>query len=237
MAKPDLSHITPDLRALAVPLERIQLDPENVRLHPERNIEAIMASYRRFGQRKPIVVNRTTGRGTTIDGNGQLIAAMRLGWTHIAVTWVDDDEDTAKAYAIAANQTGLSSQYDYQQLAAQVQELSAAGMDIAVLGFADFELEPLLQASWVPPALVETPAEEESSSAKEADEQEGEEHGTGTPVVWSPHALIEISDEAMPVVQAALARYREESGNEDLDDGTALVRVCQAYMDMLGSEV
>ena len=38
----DLAHISPDLRALAVPIESIFPDPDNARVHPERNMAAVM---------------------------------------------------------------------------------------------------------------------------------------------------------------------------------------------------
>jgi hypothetical protein len=35
-----------------------------------------------------------------------IAAAQQLGWTHIAVVWVDDDDITATAFALADNRTG-----------------------------------------------------------------------------------------------------------------------------------
>jgi len=54
-------------------------DPANARKHNDRNIEAIIASLRRFGQQKPIVIDST---GVVRAGNGMLEAAKRIGWEY-----------------------------------------------------------------------------------------------------------------------------------------------------------
>src|SRR6516164_2699654 len=77
--KPDRSHIVEQLRPLAVPCSDLILDPANARRHPDPNVEAIKASLRVYGQRKPVVVNRRTG--TIEAGNGTLQAALALGWS------------------------------------------------------------------------------------------------------------------------------------------------------------
>ena len=77
--KPDLGHIADQLRPLAVEVSTLVEDPANARLHPTRNMEAITASLRRFGQRKPVVVRR---EGMIIEaGNGTLAAARAAGVT------------------------------------------------------------------------------------------------------------------------------------------------------------
>jgi ParB family chromosome partitioning protein len=72
-----------------------------------------MKSYRRFGQRKPIVA---LADGTVIAGNHQLEAARRLGWTNIAVVRTDDDELSAQAFALADNRTSDLGTYDREDL-------------------------------------------------------------------------------------------------------------------------
>jgi hypothetical protein len=42
------------LRVERVPLDSIRPDPANVRLHGERNLEAIQGSLARFGQQKRV---------------------------------------------------------------------------------------------------------------------------------------------------------------------------------------
>lgn len=74
---PELAHISPDLRAIAVPIDSLIPDPGNVMLHPQRNFEATKASLATYGQRKSIVVNERTG--IVEAGNGTLDAGKALG--------------------------------------------------------------------------------------------------------------------------------------------------------------
>jgi ParB-like chromosome segregation protein Spo0J len=87
-----------------VPLDAILLDPANVRLHPERNLEAIRASLQRFGQAEPLVVQRSSQR--LIAGHGRVQAMRELGWTEADIVEVDADDVTATALGIALNRSG-----------------------------------------------------------------------------------------------------------------------------------
>ena len=111
-----LEHIIEPLRHLAVPVGDIAFDPVNTRHHDDANLDAITGSLRRFGQRKPIVVNKTTG--IVEAGNGTLEAAKkRLGWTHLAVVYVEDDPVTATAFSIADNRTAELATWNEDELA------------------------------------------------------------------------------------------------------------------------
>ncbi|HLO39718.1 MAG TPA: DNA modification methylase [Phycisphaerales bacterium] len=127
--------VTPRLRPLLVPLDKISADPANLRKHPESSIEAILASYRRFGQQKPIVVD---ARGVTIAGAGQLEAARRLGWTHIAAVRSNLTGVERVGYAIADNRSGEFSAWDVDALHAV-----SATLPDDVLASAGFTLEDI----------------------------------------------------------------------------------------------
>jgi hypothetical protein len=58
-----LDYIAPDLRQLAVPIETLTEAPDNARRHTDRDIQALMDSLRRFGQRKAIVAKARLPRG------------------------------------------------------------------------------------------------------------------------------------------------------------------------------
>ena len=111
--------IADDLLPLAKPIKKFK----SLEGNPRRgDIEAVVRSYERFGQRKPIVALRD---GTVIAGNHQLEAAKRLGWKEIAVVYVDDDDATAKAFSIADNQTHELGGYDSVELLAMLDEVAA----------------------------------------------------------------------------------------------------------------
>lgn len=100
--------VAPDLLQLVRPIGSLREDPRNARRHDARNIEAIRRSLEEFGQRKPVVA---TTDGTVVAGNGTLRAALDLGWTEIAVATFEDQEK-ARAFAIADNRTSDLSDFD-----------------------------------------------------------------------------------------------------------------------------
>jgi len=70
------------------------------------NVDAIMASYSEFGQMRPIVIRpNNDGTSTILAGNHQVMAAKKLGWTHIAAVSMDADNARAVAFALADNRT------------------------------------------------------------------------------------------------------------------------------------
>ena len=85
----------PHIPTRRVSLSSLHLDPANVRLHGEGNMEAIAGSLQRFGQAEPLVVQASTGR--VIGGNGRLVAMKRLGWTECDVVELDIDDLQATA--------------------------------------------------------------------------------------------------------------------------------------------
>lgn len=99
--------ILESLAPLAVNIDSLVGLPGNPR---KGDTEAVAASLARFGQRKPIVV-RASDR-TIVAGNHTWMAAKSLGWAEIAAVLVDDDEATAKAFALADNRTAELGTYD-----------------------------------------------------------------------------------------------------------------------------
>lgn len=124
-----------------VSIERISHDPANVRTHGPRNLDAIKASLRKFGQQKPIVVDR---KGTIIAGNGTLAAARELGWKEINVVRSDLIGVDATAYAIADNRTAELAEWDNPSLAQMLDSLKLTeSIDELVTGFSPDEMERL----------------------------------------------------------------------------------------------
>ena len=64
----------------SVPLSTLSFDPANLRKHGRRNLDAIKASLRRFGQQKPIVVD---AKGIVLAGN---LVMMFLFWELVGVS-------------------------------------------------------------------------------------------------------------------------------------------------------
>jgi ParB family chromosome partitioning protein len=134
-------YITAQLWPLALPIGDLLEDPSNARLHNEQNINAIKSSLQKFGQRKPVVLNKRSG--IVLAGNGTLTAARSLGWEYLATVIVDDDPATATGFAIADNRTAELAEWDDEVLA-RLLEAVEEEMPAVELGFTDEDLAELL---------------------------------------------------------------------------------------------
>ena len=114
------------MKVESVRIEDISPDPANVRKHSPKNLAAIRASLRRFGQQKPIVVD---GDGVVRAGNGTLAAATELGWTHIDVVRTELTGSDAVAYAIADNRTAELAEWDGEALQAVLRSFDDQTME------------------------------------------------------------------------------------------------------------
>jgi hypothetical protein len=125
-----------------IAINELSLDPANVRKHDRRNLDAIKASLRKFGQQKPIVVD---SRGIVLAGNGTLTAAKELGWSEIQITRTTLSGVDATAFAIADNRTAELAQWE-DSLSDVLKSLADADVDLGELGFTPKEIEELNQS-------------------------------------------------------------------------------------------
>lgn len=126
----------------SVAITEIRPNPENARHHARRSIEAIRRSLKRFGQQRPIVIDR---QGMILAGHGTHEAAKLLRWKSIAVIRSRLIGRQAIAYLISDNRIGDLSEWDARELRAQIDLLRAADQEIADdMGFAVHELAALL---------------------------------------------------------------------------------------------
>jgi ParB-like nuclease domain len=142
-------NIAPDLISLAVPVANLTLMQGNPR---KGDVEAVKRSYEKFGQRKPIVARRTglddkgIGIGIVTAGNHQLQAAKALKWKEIAVVFIDEDENTAKAFSLADNRTHDLGTYDDGELNTLLKEMEAFDKDLfAATGYTNSDIDILLK--------------------------------------------------------------------------------------------
>lgn len=102
-----------------VPVIGLRADEANARKRTPRNIEAIRASFSRFGQVRPILTFEfEKGVRTVISGNGGFLVAQQMGWTHLAAIPFSGSKSEARAYAIADNRAGEFSEWDLKVLEA-----------------------------------------------------------------------------------------------------------------------
>ncbi len=130
-------------------------DPANARRHPQRNLDAVMASLKRFGQQKPIVID---ANNIVRAGNGTLAAAKALGWKELDCVRSDLPITELSAYAVADNRTAELAEWDPDGLAAVLDGMDAAEMRSLAFDDADelaqilhrTQSEPLGEAATIP---------------------------------------------------------------------------------------
>jgi hypothetical protein len=129
------------MKTESVKIKDLLNDPSNVRKHDERNIDAIKASLKRFGQQKPIVVDV---KGIVVAGNGTLDAAKSLGWKEVQVVRTKLEGAEAIAYAVADNRTAELAIWDEDALAQTLAALHTdESIDELVTGFTQLDFDEL----------------------------------------------------------------------------------------------
>jgi DNA modification methylase len=145
--------IIADLKGLATPINDLQLLPGNPR---RGDVDAVRRSLLTFGQRKPIVARRDDK--VVIAGNHTLQAARLLGWTEIAVVWVDDDETTSKAFALADNRTSDLGTYDETALAELIGQVGSIDPELLqASGWDRQSVQDLLDGMQTQPKHIDDP--------------------------------------------------------------------------------
>lgn len=138
-----LAHINRDLRSLARAMGRLRPDPNNARIHDERNVETIRASLALHGQQTPIVLEAD---GKTVKkGSGTLVAARLLGWKWIAAIRYDGKPENVAAYAVTDNRSAELATWDEVVLAQIFRDLDAieGGRD-TLPGWTNADVDALL---------------------------------------------------------------------------------------------
>lgn len=157
-----MSKIVDGLKPLAVKLTALKPTDHNPRIG---DVDAIARSYEAFGQRKPIVAR---GDGEIIAGNHQYAAAKKLGWTEIAVVYVNDDDETATAYAIADNKIAQLGDWNVEELVFALEDLSPDLLEAT--GFNQMDIEDftaLLQEQEIAQPKPVTQVEEDALKVKQ----------------------------------------------------------------------
>lgn len=168
-AAKDGIHPSLQIPELLVPLDKIDPLPGNPR---RGNVDAVVASYKEFGQRKPIVLQAIEGgdRFVSTAGNTQVKAARQLGWSHISAVTTNDDDAKAAAFAIADNRTHDLGEYDDEKVLDMINEfryndelLEAASVDLFYVADLEDHVAELVASVnapvEIPDEVVEQPKE------------------------------------------------------------------------------
>lgn len=108
----------------------------------DQAVAVVAESITRFGFRQPIVVD---GEGVIVCGHTRWKAAQSLGLEEAPVHVAADlTPEQARAYRIADNRTAELSEWDLELLPLELSGLQEIGLDWNLLGFAERELQKLL---------------------------------------------------------------------------------------------
>lgn len=118
-----------------VPIKSLKTFDKNPRVG---DVDAIAESLEVSGQFKPIVVNERDMN--ILAGNHTFLAARKLGWKDIYVSFVDVDDETAKRIVLADNATSDRAEYDGTLLA----ELLSSLPSIAGTGYTAEEVDEIV---------------------------------------------------------------------------------------------
>lgn len=123
------------------PIDWFHRDPDNARLHPEKQIDLIARSIKQFGFVSRLICR---GDGRLIGGEATWLAAQKAGLTELPCTIVEGlSEPKYRMLALALNKLPENSSWDAERLAEQMTELAGAGEDMRLIGFSEKELQKL----------------------------------------------------------------------------------------------
>lgn len=103
--------------------------PRNAKTHPQKQVDNIVNSIRRFGWQQPIVVDSDM---VVIIGHGRLLAAHQMGLKQVPVLVADNlSEEEARELRIVDNKAN-ESEWDWETLKRDVAGLSFEGFDFGL---------------------------------------------------------------------------------------------------------
>lgn len=156
-----------------VPVEKLTEHPDNYNLGRD---ELVAELLRRFGQWRPAVVQRSTGR--VLVGNTMLRAARDLlGWESLNVHFRDVDDDDALRILAGDNRSSDLHATDDPALAALLARLDSTDDGLAGTLYARDDLAILLASLAEPPDLTDFPEDDRTGD------------GDADPDLWPTLAL------------------------------------------------
>lgn len=108
----------------------------------EKAVDKVAASIKEFGFRNPIIIDKNN---EIIAGHTRLLAAKKLGLKEVPTIRADDlTAEQVKAFRIADNKTAEYSEWNFELLAQELEELKLADYDLSLTAFDLSECEKLL---------------------------------------------------------------------------------------------
>lgn len=142
-------------------IEQVTIDKlipyaRNSRTHSDAQVAQIAASIKEFGFVNPVLIDEGGG---IIAGHGRVMAARKLGIDEVPCIRLSHlSENQKRAYVIADNKLALNAGWDDEMLKLEIKDLELAEFDISLLGFADEELDKLMEDATVKEGLTDDDA-------------------------------------------------------------------------------
>lgn len=161
-------------------LDELKPYENNPRINNEA-VEPVAKSISEFGFKVPIIVDRD---GVIIAGHTRYKAAHLLGLEKVPCIVADDlTPEQIKAFRLADNKTAEFAEWDFELLAAELDELTAFDIDMDDLGFysiledSDFDhlFEPQLTTQTKPVSEKEQPAQQPQNDNEPPEDDETKE--------------------------------------------------------------
>jgi hypothetical protein len=120
----------------------------NPKIHPDRQINALICAIDQVGFIAPVIIDRNNG---IVAGHGRVLAALKAGITTIPAVRVEHLNDhQLRALMIADNRLSELGKVDQEVLAANVRLLTVEGIDLdveAATAFTMGEIDTILEAA------------------------------------------------------------------------------------------
>lgn len=124
------------------PIEEIKPYGNNPKEHPPEQIDKLVKSIKEYGFDQPVVVDED---GVIIKGHGRLKASKKIGLEEIPIIKREDlDKMQVRGSRIADNKVA-ESEWDYEALAAEFDELDFKDYDLDATGFEEDKIDEIWQ--------------------------------------------------------------------------------------------
>lgn len=125
-----------------VPIDTIKEYENNVKLHPDEQIQQIVDSITKFGFNDPIAIDEN---GVIVEGHGRLKAAKLLNMETIPIITLEHmNDDDKKAYILAHNKLTMNTSFDFDKLKKELESLSE-DYDLKLTGFSTDEIDAITE--------------------------------------------------------------------------------------------
>lgn len=124
-----------------IPISEITPYDKNPRKN-EHAVAIVAKSIQQFGFKVPIILDKNN---VIVAGHTRVKAAQKLGLTELPVIWADDlTDEQIKAFRIMDNKSQDYSQWDFDLLKSEFNELKDLNYDLSFTGFNERELSALM---------------------------------------------------------------------------------------------